>query len=102
MIPFFALAKYFLSQFCQTGELIFIIDGSQIGVSHTALIVSVLWKSKPIPLLWVVKKGLKGYFSEQMHVDVLRVLTESCPQRCRVILLGDWEFDGLNVRNVCQ
>jgi Transposase DDE domain len=49
----------------------------------------------------VVKKGEKGHFSEQMHLDVLNMLLPAIPPDCRVVLLGDGEFDGAQLLRWC-
>jgi hypothetical protein len=91
---FLPLARHFLSVAAGKGELVLIIDGSQTGSTNTTLMVSVLCRGFAIPLVWVVKKGAKGHFSEQMHLDLLNMLLPAMPQDCRVVLLGDGEFDG--------
>lgn len=99
---FLPLALYFLDRISCKGELVFIIDGSQVGTSHTVLMVSVLWRNKSIPIVWMVKKGEKGHFPEKMHVDLLSTLASLCPTSCRVVLLGDGEFDGFYLRDLCK
>ena len=34
-----------------------VIDGSQMGSSHVALMVSLVYKKRSIPIFWVIKKG---------------------------------------------
>lgn len=86
----------------QKGELIFIIDGSQTGNTHTTLMLSVLWKNWAIPVVWTVKKGEKGHFPEKMHLDLLQSLRPIVPAQCRIVILGDGEFDGAGLRNLIQ
>jgi hypothetical protein len=94
------LASFVLDKISQKGELIFIIDGSQVG-SHTALMLSVLWKSRSIPIVWTLRKGEKGHFPEEAHVGLLDQLAPLVPRNCRCVLLGDGEFDGADLRAVC-
>lgn len=91
---FLPLAVHFLGLAARTGELILIVDGSQTGKTHTSLMVSVLCRGFSVPLAWVVRKGEKGHFPEQMHLDLLNMLLPAVPAGCRVVLLGDGEFDG--------
>ena len=46
----------------------FVIDGSQMGKNYVALMLSVVYKKRSIPLYWVVKEGKKGHFPTEMHV----------------------------------
>jgi Transposase DDE domain len=98
---FLPLAKRFLDVAARKGELILVIDGSQTGPANTCLMVSVLCRGFAIPLAWVVKKGKKGHFPEQMHLDVLDMLLPAVPGGCRVVLLGDGEFDGQRLLEWC-
>lgn len=94
-------ARHFLQDLAAKGELVFVIDGSQTGHANTTLMLSVLCKGFAIPVAWVVKKGEKGHFPEGMHLDLLQIVAPICPPECRVVLLGDGEFDGQSLRQWC-
>ena len=96
---FLPFARHFLQSLASKGELVFIIDGSQTGHANTTLMVSVLCRGFAIPVAWVVKKGEKGHFPEEMHLDLLRMIAPICPSECHIVLLGDGEFDG---QALCQ
>ena len=49
-----------------------VIDGSQMGNAHVALMVSMVYKNRSIPINWLVKKGGKGHFTTQMHIDLIQ------------------------------
>ena len=98
---FLPLAISVLNRLAASGELVFMIDGSQVG-GHTVLTVSVLWKGMALPIIWLLRKGEKGHFPEDMHVGLLRSLTGMVPQGCRCVLLGDGEFDGADLRALCR
>lgn len=95
------VAERFLRMAACRGELIFVIDGSQTGSAHSGLMISVLCRGFALPLVWLIKEGEKGHFSEQMHLDLLQALLPIVPQGCRKVLLGDGEFDGRKVRQWC-
>lgn len=84
------------------GELVLVVDGSQTGSGNTTLMVSVLCKGYAIPLAWLTKKGEKGHFPEQMHLDLAALVDQLLPGGCRVVFLGDGEFDGLKLRTACK
>ncbi len=94
-LPF---SKHFLQDLAAKGELVFTIDGSQTGHADTTSMLSVLCKGFAIALAWVVKKGKKGHFTEEMHLDLLQMVAPICPPECRIMLLGDGEFDGQSPR----
>ena len=78
----------------QTGELVFAIDGSKVGSGCMALMFSVIYKNRAIPIIWHVYRRKKGHFAEQVHIDLLNDLKALVPQGCRVCIVGDGEFDG--------
>lgn len=94
-LPF---VQQFLQRLGAKGEIVFVIDGSQTGCANTTLMLSVLYGGFAIPVAWVVKKGEKGHFPEEMHIDLLKMVARICPTGCRIVLLGDGEFDGQGLR----
>ena len=97
-LPF---VRHFLQGLAAKGELIFVMDGSQTGSANTTLMLSVLCRGFAIPVAWVVKKGEKGHFPEEMHTDLLKMIAPICPAGCRLVLLGDGEFDGQGLQQWC-
>lgn len=98
---FLPFARHFLQGLAAKGELVFVMDGSQTGAANTTLMLSVLCKGFAIPVAWVVKKGEKGHFPEEMHTDLLKMIAPICPSGCRLVLLGDGEFDGQGLQQWC-
>ena len=74
--------------------LVLAIDGSTVARGCISLVVSLIYKGRAIPLLWVTRKGKKGHFPEQMHIDLLKAVHDLIPKGTKVIMLGDGEFDG--------
>lgn len=97
-LPF---AQHFLQGLAAKGEIVLVIDGSQTGPANTTLMLSALCKGFAIPVAWVVKKGGKGHFPEEMHTDLLEIVTQICPPGCRIVLLGDGEFDSQALQQCC-
>ena len=98
---FLPFARHFLQGLAAKGEIVFVVDGSQTGSANTTLMLSVLCRGFAVPVAWVVKKGEKGHFPEEMHTDLLKVIAPICPTGCRLVLLGDGEFDGQGLRQWC-
>jgi len=100
---FFApFATKMLLALSKKGELVLVIDGSQTAGDCVTLMLSVIWRGYAIPLAWLVKKGEKGHFPEELHLDLVACVEKIIPSGCRVVFLGDGEFDGLKLRNACK
>ena len=77
-----------------SGELVFSIDGSVVGKGCMALMFSVIYRGKAIPIVWKVYQAKKGHLPEQEHRELLNRLSKLVPQDCRIVIVGDGEFDG--------
>ncbi|MCR9101255.1 MAG: transposase [bacterium] len=95
---------YLLSYLAKSGELTLAIDGSEAGQGCCTLMLSVLWRGYAIPIVWLTRKGAKGHFSDQVHTELLQQASQLfCAEAaCRVVVLGDGEFDGAQLRAYCQ
>ena len=86
-------------------RIVVAIDGSSIGECMT-LMISIIWKNRAIPVCWVVGKAPKGHFPEQMHIDLIKTAAEIFEsvlgENPKIILLGDGEFDGVNLMETCK
>jgi len=76
------------------GELILIIDGSPVGRGCQALMVSVVYETRALPLAWLVRAGTKGHFTQAQHCALIQQVQTLIPPQVQVTLLGDGEFDG--------
>ena len=82
----------------KSGLITLAIDGSETGRNCITLMVSVIYRKRAIPIAWVVKKGCKGHLSEDVHLELLREVSQILPTGCQVVFLGDGEFDGINLQ----
>ena len=78
----------------KSGPLVLAIDGSEVGRNCLALVVSVIYQKRALPLVWVVVQGSKGHFPEETHCQLVETLKPLLPEASDVIFLGDGEFDG--------
>lgn len=90
---FFPYIENLLASLAQTGELILVIDGSEVGTNCMCLMVSIVFRKRAIPLCWRTRTGKKGHFPQSMHIDLLQQVSKLLP-KSRVVILGDGEFDG--------
>lgn len=92
-----------LGQMARSGQLVFIIDGTETGQGCATLMLSVVWKNYAIPVVWMTREGEKGHFTDAQHTDLVRKCLSLLPTsgQFRVVLLGDGEFDGQSLRELC-
>ena len=90
---FLPVAEALLANLAQQ-PLTLVIDGSVVGRGCVALMLSVVYHGRALPLVWVVVKGKKGHFPQQTHCELLAQLQELIPAGAEVTVLGDGEFDG--------
>lgn len=78
--------------------LTIILDGSVAGRGCVVLMASVLYQGRAIPLLWTVVKGKKGHLPQQLHCALIERLEQVIPATATVVILGDGEFDGVELQ----
>jgi len=75
-----------------------VMDGSTVGRGCLALLVSVVYQKRALPLAWLVVKGRKGHFPETSHLALLEQVHAMIPTQAQVTFLGDGEFDGIGLQ----
>ncbi len=83
-------------------ELVFIIDGSEVGQGCITLMISLVYGKRALPITWLVIKGRKGHLSEWVHLQLLGQLQDILPPNAHAIFLGDGEFDGIELQAAMQ
>jgi len=81
----------------QGGTLVVVMDGSEVGRHCLALVVSLVYQGRALPLAWTVVKGNKGHFPETAHLELLGQVKAIIPAETDVIFLGDGEFDSTSL-----
>jgi hypothetical protein len=94
---FLPVAKELLTTLAQQPIQV-VMDGSVVGRGCIALMLSVVYHGRALPLCWVVVRGKKGHFPETMHQALLVQVQEIMPQGATVTFLGDGEFDGTELQ----
>lgn len=79
-------------------SLTVVLDGTVAGRGCVVLMASVLYQGRAIPLLWTVVKGKKGHLSHDVHCGLIARLQEVIPPTAKVVVLGDGEFDGVELQ----
>jgi Transposase DDE domain len=91
-----------LCQLASIRELVFVVDGSEVGHGCMTLMISLLYGKRALPITWLVVRGSKGHLSELLHLEVLGQLHDILPDNARGIFLGDGEFDGIDLQSALQ
>lgn len=78
--------------------LVLVMDGSEVGHNCLALMLSVVYKGRTLPIAWLVVQGKKGHFAAEKHVALLLEAYEVIPEEADVVFLGDGEFDSVELQ----
>jgi hypothetical protein len=95
-VQFIPLVELILSALSQE-VLVLLIDSTKVGGGCICLMIGVMYKSRALPLGWVVFKGRKGHSSQETQLALFETVKSMLPDNCQVIALGDGEFDGSQV-----
>ena len=94
---FLPIAKALLERLAQQ-PIVLVMDGSVVGRGCVALMVSVIYHGRALPLAWIVVRGKKGHFPQATHCALVAQLQTIMPPTATVIFLGDGEFDGTDLQ----
>ena len=94
---FLPVAEALLANLAQQ-PLRLVMDGSVIGRNCVALMLSVVYHGRALPLAWVVIQGQKGHFPQATHCALLKQIQPLIPPMAEVTFLGDGEFDGTELQ----
>ena len=92
-VYFLPFVEHVVASLCHQ-TLALVINGSAVGRGCVCLMVSVIYKQRALPLMWVVHQGKKGHFEERLHIELIQTVHELIPSGSDVVCLGDGEFDG--------
>ena len=98
-LPF---AQEILASLAQIRPLVFAIDGSEVGHNCITLMISLVYRKRALPIVWLVVEGSKGQLPEALHLDLLEMLQLVLPEAYQAIFLGDGEFDGVELQAALQ
>jgi hypothetical protein len=70
-------------------RMVLVMDGSEIGRNCRALVISVLFGGRALPLGFLVERGNKGHFSQDDHLALLKAVQKLLPSGVTVTFLSD-------------
>lgn len=76
-----------------SAKLVFVMDSSTVGKGCRALVLCVVYKTRAIPVSWIVYPGKRGHTTGKRHIELLQQALPLVPEGAKVVLLGDGEFD---------
>ena len=82
--------------------LVLVMDGSEVGRGCLALLVSVIYRGRALPLAWLVIQGTKGHFPAEQHIQLLEAVQARLPTGADVVFLGAGEFDSVELQTALQ
>jgi len=91
-VIYMPFAEMILQQLAQQ-TLYIAIDGSTVGRGCMTIMVGVVYRQRLLPLVWVTYKGKKGHTTAARHIELLKLLKSLIPTNGDVVLLGDAEYD---------
>ena len=81
--------------------LTFIMDVSALGKGFVVLMISVVYKSRSIPIVWKVLEGEKGHLAQLEHGSLMMSLYDVVQHvDNEIVILGDGEFDGTTIQRM--
>lgn len=78
--------------------LVLVMDASTVGRGCLALMISVLYGRRALPLAWTVVPRPKGQLPQEVHRTLLAQVQAIMPPEAHVIFVGDGEFDGTDLQ----
>lgn len=97
-IYFLPFVDTLLRELAHRQPLLLAIDGSDVGRDCMTLMISVIYKKRALPIVWMVVEGTQGHFPEERHIQLVEQVSQSIPEGAEVIFLGDGEFDGIELQ----
>lgn len=95
-VLYMPFAEMILQQLAQH-TLYIAIDGSTVARGCMTIMVGVVYRQRLLPLAWVTYKGNKGHTTAERHIELLKLLQPLIPTGSDVVLLGDAEYDTVDM-----
>jgi len=83
-------------------ELIFVINESEVGHERIMLMINLIYGKRVLLITWLVVKEREEYLPGNVHFDLLAQLREILPKNCQMVILGDEEFNRIDLQPALQ
>lgn len=74
-----------------------IVDGSKVGFGHQLLVITLAYRRRAIPLVWMWVRSSRGHSSSGRQLALLRYIYQFIPKDSSVIIVGDSEFGAIEI-----
>jgi hypothetical protein len=74
-----------------------IVDGSKVSFDHQWLVVTLAYRKRALPLVWMWLRAQRGHSSAGRQLALLRYVHGLMPPDTPVLVLGDTEFGSVEV-----
>lgn len=78
-------------------KICLIVDGSKVGFGHQLLVVTLAYRKRAIPLVWMWVGSSRGHSTPGRQLALLHYIYKLLPAHTQVLLLGDSEFGAIEV-----
>jgi hypothetical protein len=78
-------------------KICLILDGSKVGFGHQLLVVTLAYRKRAIPLVWMWVGSSRGHSSPGRQLALLHYIYKLVPAHTQVLVLGDSEFGAIEV-----
>ena len=90
------IVKGLLAQRCGQ-EYRLIVDGSKVGFGHQLLVITLAFRRRAIPLVWMWVRSSRGHSTADRQLALLHYIYKLLPADARVLVVGDSEFGAVEV-----
>jgi hypothetical protein len=66
-----------------------VLDVTKVGFGHRMAMISLAYRRRTIPVMWVVEKGRKGHVAADVHIELLRTIRPWLPATSSIEVLAD-------------
>ena len=74
-----------------------IVDGSKVGFGHQFLVITLAYRRRAIPLVWMWVRSSRGHSTAGRQLALLSYIHKLLPTDASVLVLGDSEFGAVEV-----
>jgi hypothetical protein len=82
--------------------LVLALDGSMVGRGCLALMLSVIYQKRALPVAWLVVPGPHRQLSPDIHVALLERVAALLPPDADIVIVGDGEFDRVPLQQAAE
>jgi len=85
-------ARWILISASSGGRVHLIMDSTRIAFGFRLVMVSVAYRRRSLPLIWMWERGTRGHSTGLLQVALLQAVKDWLAPRVRVSVVGDCEF----------